>query len=194
MPAPKSESVHSARFLRRSSTEKRRRGMNTDNVNVRVTPEFNKLSDRRKVFLFLFYILVLNGHMSSTFRMLFIVFHPGHIKLLLPSQKKLLRKLATIKKDGVVEFDVGDSSQAAKDLFGYGFSPVGDAKYENDDDGQDEKTTQEEYLNNFKSVPPLRIVMLIVGTRGDVQPFIAIGRKLQVNTWPTPFSCLCLDV
>lgn len=156
MPAPKSESVHSARFLRRSSTEKRRRGMNTDNVNVRVTPEFNKLSDRRK--------------------------------------KKLLRKLATIKKDGVVEFDVGDSSQAAKDLFGYGFSPVGDAKYENDDDGQDEKTTQEEYLNNFKSVPPLRIVMLIVGTRGDVQPFIAIGRKLQVNTWPTPFSCLCLDV
>ncbi|KAJ6973616.1 hypothetical protein NC653_033829 [Populus alba x Populus x berolinensis] len=28
-------------------------------------------------------------------------------------------------------------------------------------------------------VPPLQIVILIVGTRGDVQPFIAIGKRLQ---------------
>ncbi|KAK4407316.1 Sterol 3-beta-glucosyltransferase UGT80A2 [Sesamum angolense] len=28
-------------------------------------------------------------------------------------------------------------------------------------------------------VPPLQIVMLIVGTRGDVQPFVAIGKRLQ---------------
>ena len=29
--------------------------------------------------------------------------------------------------------------------------------------------------------PPMQIVMLIVGTRGDVQPFIAIGKRLQVG-------------
>lgn len=28
--------------------------------------------------------------------------------------------------------------------------------------------------------PPMQIVMLIVGTRGDVQPFLAIGKRLQV--------------
>lgn len=31
-----------------------------------------------------------------------------------------------------------------------------------------------------QNIPPLQIVMLIVGTRGDVQPFVAIGKCLQV--------------
>jgi len=30
-----------------------------------------------------------------------------------------------------------------------------------------------------KSAPRLQIVMLVVGTRGDVQPFLAIAKKLQ---------------
>lgn len=30
-----------------------------------------------------------------------------------------------------------------------------------------------------KSAPWLQIVMLVVGTRGDVQPFLAIAKKLQ---------------
>ncbi|XWS58811.1 hypothetical protein CRYUN_Cryun08bG0065700 [Craigia yunnanensis] len=30
-------------------------------------------------------------------------------------------------------------------------------------------------------IPPLQIVMLIVGTRGDVQPFVAIGKHLQAD-------------
>lgn len=34
-----------------------------------------------------------------------------------------------------------------------------------------------------EDIPPLQIVMLIVGTRGDVQPFIAIGKRLQVITF-----------
>ncbi|CAH9129936.1 unnamed protein product [Cuscuta epithymum] len=34
-------------------------------------------------------------------------------------------------------------------------------------------------LSDIQSLPPLQIVMLIVGTRGDVQPFVAIGKKLQ---------------
>jgi sterol 3beta-glucosyltransferase len=29
--------------------------------------------------------------------------------------------------------------------------------------------------------PPMQIVILIVGTRGDVQPFVAIGKCLQVS-------------
>jgi len=29
--------------------------------------------------------------------------------------------------------------------------------------------------------PPMQIVILIVGTRGDVQPFVAIGKRLQVS-------------
>ena len=34
---------------------------------------------------------------------------------------------------------------------------------------------------DLQYIPPLQIVMLIVGTRGDVQPFIAIGKRLQVK-------------
>ncbi|XP_052728792.1 sterol 3-beta-glucosyltransferase UGT80A2 isoform X4 [Vigna angularis] len=32
---------------------------------------------------------------------------------------------------------------------------------------------------DIRSIKPLQIVMLIVGTRGDVQPFIAMGKRLQ---------------
>lgn len=31
-----------------------------------------------------------------------------------------------------------------------------------------------------KSVPRLNVAMLVVGTRGDVQPFIAFAKRLQV--------------
>lgn len=42
--------------------------------------------------------------------------------------------------------------------------------------------TEEEELESgdIHDLPPLQIVMLIVGTRGDVQPFVAIGKRLQV--------------
>jgi len=86
-----------------------------------------------------------------------------------------VRRLGTIQRDGAVEFDVGQSARLAKDLFG--------------SDGMDERDAlevpaaveedDEEELEP-QHIPPLRIVMLIVGTRGDVQPFIAIGKKLQV--------------
>jgi hypothetical protein len=32
-----------------------------------------------------------------------------------------------------------------------------------------------------RDVPPLNIVIMIAGTRGDVQPFLALGLKLQVR-------------
>ncbi|KAA3471819.1 sterol 3-beta-glucosyltransferase UGT80A2-like isoform X3 [Gossypium australe] len=34
---------------------------------------------------------------------------------------------------------------------------------------------------DIPNIPPLQIVMLIVGTRGDVQPFVAIGKRLQAD-------------
>ena len=41
------------------------------------------------------------------------------------------------------------------------------------------KVAAEQYVR--PAVPKLTIVMLICGTRGDVQPFIALGLKLKVR-------------
>lgn len=42
--------------------------------------------------------------------------------------------------------------------------------------------TEEPVPEDVPDLRPLQIVMLIVGTRGDVQPFVAIGKRLQVCT------------
>lgn len=84
---------------------------------------------------------------------------PVHRKL------KLLNRIATVKDDGTVEFEVpGD---VAHHDFG-----IGESYHD---------TIEEEHLEvtDLHDIPPLQIVMLIVGTRGDVQPFIAIGKRLQ---------------
>ena len=72
-----------------------------------------------------------------------------------------------MKDDGTVEFEVPRDVES-QDL------AVGseNVRSEVDDDPLD--ATEQSYI------PPLQIVMLIVGTRGDVQPFIAIGKRLQV--------------
>ncbi|KAB2636516.1 sterol 3-beta-glucosyltransferase UGT80A2 [Pyrus ussuriensis x Pyrus communis] len=86
---------------------------------------------------------------------------PVHHKL------KLLNRIATVKDDGTVEFEVpadvepqylGDCSRTAS---------TGAADDENLD------------TEDLQCIPPIQIVMLIVGTRGDVQPFVAIGKRLQ---------------
>lgn len=86
-----------------------------------------------------------------------------------PLKKKLkwLNRVATIKKDGTVQFEVpGDIKPSSLDL-GTGVAS-GD-------------TTAVEQLGSpdIHDLPPMQIVMLIVGTRGDVQPFVAIGKRLQ---------------
>ncbi|XP_042513688.1 sterol 3-beta-glucosyltransferase UGT80A2-like [Macadamia integrifolia] len=85
------------------------------------------------------------------------------------SQKKLklLNQIATVNDDGTVQFEV----------------PV-DVKIPNSDVAAEclhHETVDEEPLEpaGHQCIPPLQIVMLIVGTRGDVQPFIAIGKRLQ---------------
>ncbi|XP_031401335.1 sterol 3-beta-glucosyltransferase UGT80A2-like isoform X1 [Punica granatum] len=84
----------------------------------------------------------------------------------LKKKLKLLRRLATVKHDGTVQFDVpGDVKPSTLD-FGTGVVYNG--------------STHEETLSEeIEDLRPLQIVMLIVGTRGDVQPFVAIGQRLQ---------------
>lgn len=92
-----------------------------------------------------------------------------------------MKRLATIQRDGVVEFDIGRSARLAKDLFG------SDVMEDNDESLfatcerlSRERQAEEDEEGHEQQIPPLKIVILIVGTRGDVQPFIAIGKKLQV--------------
>ncbi|KAF5733540.1 sterol 3-beta-glucosyltransferase UGT80A2-like [Tripterygium wilfordii] len=80
---------------------------------------------------------------------------------------KWLNRFATVKDDGTVQFEV-----------------PGDIKPQNLDFGTgvvyDEETDQEAVGSaDVPDIPPLQIVMLIVGTRGDVQPFVAIGKRFQ---------------
>lgn len=82
-------------------------------------------------------------------------------------QLKLLNRIATVKDDGTVEFEVpGDVEPRAIE--------IGSENASGEADDMPLDDTEVRYI------PPLQIVMLIVGTRGDVQPFIAIGKKLQV--------------
>lgn len=87
----------------------------------------------------------------------------------IPVQQKiqLLNRIATVKDDGTVEFevpgDIGphDLGAASQDVY--------------------TEVACDETLDTaeLQYIPPLQIVMLIVGTRGDVQPFVAIGKRLQ---------------
>ncbi|KAK6940565.1 Glycosyltransferase family 28, N-terminal domain [Dillenia turbinata] len=82
-------------------------------------------------------------------------------------QLKLLNRIATVKDDGTVEFEVPGDVEAR--ALGVGSQDVYNDVV--DDEPMD--------AADFQYIPPLQIVMLIVGTRGDVQPFIAIGKRLQ---------------
>lgn len=79
----------------------------------------------------------------------------------------MVNRLATVKDDGTVQFEVpGDIKPPEPDVIN------GGAISEPTEEPLDAVLTQD--------IPPLQIVMLIVGTRGDVQPFVAIGKRLQV--------------
>jgi len=106
-----------------------------------------------------------------------------------------MKEFANIQTDGGVEFDLARSGRLAKDLFG---------PHVMDEDESDHGIPEEEQAwegdeeIDQKPVPPLKIVMLIVGTRGDVQPFIAIGKKLQVfkidDCWGFIFGLYCVSL
>ncbi|KAE8814786.1 sterol 3-beta-glucosyltransferase,putative,expressed [Hordeum vulgare] len=80
---------------------------------------------------------------------------------------KIIEKLVKIQKDGTLEVDVIRSALVASELSeidAFGSVPC----------------DVEEVKSGFsKFVPKLKIAILVVGTRGDVQPFIALAKRLQ---------------
>ncbi|CAN1246665.1 Sterol 3-beta-glucosyltransferase UGT80A2 [Linum grandiflorum] len=88
-------------------------------------------------------------------------------KIPLRKKLKLVNRVATVKDDGTVQFDVPVDIKPQSLDFGTG------VVYHDAGDGECVDTAA------LKDIPPLQIVMLIVGTRGDVQPFVAIGKRLQ---------------
>ncbi|KAL0452228.1 UNVERIFIED_CONTAM: Sterol 3-beta-glucosyltransferase UGT80A2 [Sesamum latifolium] len=90
-------------------------------------------------------------------------------KIPLKKKVKWLKRFATIQDDGTVKFDVPVDIRHQSLDFGTGVVYDGD---------RDKDTAEPE---DALLLPPLQIVMLIVGTRGDVQPFVAIGKRLQID-------------
>ncbi|PIA36154.1 hypothetical protein AQUCO_03400218v1 [Aquilegia coerulea] len=78
---------------------------------------------------------------------------------------KMLNRIATVKDDGTVEFEIPGNLKA--DGLDFGTDVCSEAVDEPLDP------------TDLQYIPPLQIVILIVGTRGDVQPFVAIGKRLQ---------------
>lgn len=86
-----------------------------------------------------------------------------------PFKKKMkwVKRTSVLKDDGTVEIKVP----------GAGGSIEHDVKHiEPHDEFHDGIHSQD-----IPPVQPLQIVMLIVGTRGDVQPFVAMGKRLQID-------------
>ncbi|XP_006350304.1 sterol 3-beta-glucosyltransferase UGT80A2 isoform X3 [Solanum tuberosum] len=79
---------------------------------------------------------------------------------------KLLKRIATVRDNGTVEFEIPGDEESR--VLGVESQSVCN---EVEDEPLDEL--------ELHYIPPIQIVMLIVGTRGDVQPFIAIGKRLQ---------------
>lgn len=85
------------------------------------------------------------------------------------SQKKLIVNLVKIQNDGTVEVDLTRSAPGASELLEF-------QSVEGAPPNLDYITT-----DSFKSIPRLKIAILVVGTRGDVQPFLAMAKRLQAR-------------
>ncbi|KAF3332004.1 sterol 3-beta-glucosyltransferase UGT80B1 [Carex littledalei] len=83
-------------------------------------------------------------------------------------KKKIIENLVRIQQDGTVDVDVTSGFNVSEllELDAVGSSPFA-------------FNVKEEASEYNKSVPRLNVAMLVVGTRGDVQPFIAFAKRLQ---------------
>ncbi|XP_042481246.1 sterol 3-beta-glucosyltransferase UGT80B1-like isoform X1 [Macadamia integrifolia] len=82
-------------------------------------------------------------------------------------KKKLIVNLVKIQNDGTVEVDMARSAPVASELL------------ELDAVDQTPPTVEDSTIGCNKSIPILKIAILVVGTRGDVQPFLAMAKRLQ---------------
>ncbi|PIN23160.1 UDP-glucuronosyl and UDP-glucosyl transferase [Handroanthus impetiginosus] len=82
-------------------------------------------------------------------------------------QKELIVNLVKIQNDGTVEVDLTGDSPVTSELLE--LHPV------------DRSPSTVDYImtDYNKLIPKLKIAVLVVGTRGDVQPFLAVARRLQ---------------
>lgn len=83
-------------------------------------------------------------------------------------KKKLIVELVRIQNDGTVEVDLDKSAPVASEFLE--FQPVEGPPIILDDTS---------FSDSKKSIPRLNIAILVVGTRGDVQPFLAMAKRLQ---------------
>ncbi|KAA8546575.1 hypothetical protein F0562_002686 [Nyssa sinensis] len=81
-------------------------------------------------------------------------------------KQKLIANLVKIQNDGTVEVDLATAPVASELLEFHSVEGT---------------STNIDYITTEfnKSVPRLKIAMLVVGTRGDVQPFLAMAKRLQ---------------
>ena len=94
------------------------------------------------------------------------------------SQEQLIADLVRIQNDGTVEVDLERSASVAPELLEL--------------QSFEESTVGESLISESKtSVPRLQIVILVVGTRGDIQPFLAIAKRLQacLNIFINSYWC-----
>uniref|UniRef100_A0A0D9V879 Glycosyltransferase family 28 N-terminal domain-containing protein n=1 Tax=Leersia perrieri TaxID=77586 RepID=A0A0D9V879_9ORYZ len=91
---------------------------------------------------------------------------------------KIIENLVKIQNDGTLEVDAKRSALIASELS------------EIDAFGSLSRDILEATSGLSKSVPKLKIAILVVGTRGDVQPFIALAKRLQANMTKNKGFCL----
>ncbi|KAK8552349.1 hypothetical protein V6N13_120755 [Hibiscus sabdariffa] len=82
--------------------------------------------------------------------------------------KNLIVNLIKIQNDGTVEVDLAKNSPVASELLE--LSSFDGVPIDLDDTS---------FFETNKSIPKLNIAILVVGTRGDVQPFVAMAKRLQ---------------
>ncbi|ESQ33273.1 hypothetical protein EUTSA_v10005442mg [Eutrema salsugineum] len=82
-------------------------------------------------------------------------------------KQKLIVELVRIQNDGTVEVDIDKGTPVSELLV---FQPT---------KGQPPIAYEKSYVDSFRAIPRLKIVILVVGTRGDVQPFLAMAKRLQ---------------
>ncbi|MED6181569.1 hypothetical protein PIB30_020490 [Stylosanthes scabra] len=86
-------------------------------------------------------------------------------------KQQLIADLVRIQNDGTVEVDLERSASVASELLEF--------------QSFDESTASENLIREAKtSIPRLQIAILVVGTRGDIQPFLAIAKRLQASSFP----------
>ncbi|KAJ1288393.1 hypothetical protein BS78_02G086100 [Paspalum vaginatum] len=88
-------------------------------------------------------------------------------KISIKNKLKLFSRMATLKDDGTLHVDIPTNIEASS-------LDVPSEHHHNVAFGGEPFN-----YSDLQNRQPMQIVMLIVGTRGDVQPFIAIGKRLQ---------------